>query len=339
HYNMLHGLESLRASFSNFLKRKLNFVEVEADNIVIQSGASSICENLAFVLCDSGEGILIPAPFYTGFSYDFEKRFSAQLIPFQLDPINKFEFNYKAMLTAYDESRIKIKALLITNPNNPTGSLYTKEELLIIIDFCKERDIDLITDDVYALATFSDDEYQCAVNLAGDYAHRVHLIYSMAKDFSLGGFKVGFFYTKNIEIYNAMRDTSYFCTVSTATQYLVNNVLDNLEWITNFLKISKKRLQVAYTCLKDNLNWDIPIIEAGIFVFIDFSQLLKESSQRGELDLFDRFWDDTKINITPGQYFGCSTPGYFRVCFANPEKDILEFCKRVNIFIEKNIQK
>ena len=155
----------------------------------------------------------------------------------------------------------------------------------------------------------------------------------MAKDFCLGGFKTGFLYTENKDVYQAMRDASYFCTVSTVGQEYVSRLFLNKS-IHHFFESSSNKIMRAYNLLKENLNWDIPSIEAGIFFFIDFRKLLKSKTLESEIKIVEDFWSKTKINITPGQFFGMLEPGFFRVCFARPDEEIKEFCSRVNNFLK-----
>lgn len=332
HYNYVHGMPELHQAASIFFKKHIG-LDTKEENFIVQSGSSAICENLAFVICDEGEGVLVPTPYYTGFSHDFEKRFKAKLVGFPLNPDNNFSLDEEAMEVAIKKSNIKIKAFLLTNPNNPTGRCYTKSELKIIVSFCKKHHLHLITDDVYAKSVHKGNQYLNVFDYAGDWRENTHYIYSMAKDFCLGGFKTGFLYTENKEVFSAMRDASYFCTVSTAGQEFVSRLFLN-ESIHLFFENSSSKIMRAYDLLKNNLNWDIPQIEAGIFFFIDFRKLLKYQTLEAEIELFESFWEKTKINITPGQFFGMTEPGFFRVCFARPDDEIKEFCKRVNDFLE-----
>ena len=120
HYNYVHGMPELHHAASVFFNKHIG-LNANKENFIVQSGSSAICENLAFVICDEGEGVLVPTPYYTGFSHDFEKRFKAKLVGFPLNSNDNFSLDEVSMERAIQNSDIKIKAFLLTNPNNPTA--------------------------------------------------------------------------------------------------------------------------------------------------------------------------------------------------------------------------
>lgn len=329
HYNNTHGMSEIHQAFTSLFKTNL-MLDLDPKKIIIQAGSSAICENLSFCLFDEGDALLVPAPFYTGFYHDFEKRFKAKIIPFALNVNDHFSLDIKALEKAYNTHQ-SIKALLITNPNNPTGRCYTKEELALFVEFCEKNDLHLITDDVYAKSVHQNGSYTHVYELSQSWRHKTHFIYSMAKDFCLGGFKIGVFHTENEELFKAMKDASYFCTVSSPAQHIVAKLIQGE--VDNLFTESSKRITQTHRFIKDNLKLPVPNIDAGIFFFMDFRSLLEDKSFDGELKLFDDFFNSTKINITPGKFFGMSEPGFFRVCFAKPFDEVKEFCHRVNDFI------
>ncbi|MEX0799529.1 MAG: aminotransferase class I/II-fold pyridoxal phosphate-dependent enzyme, partial [Bacteriovoracaceae bacterium] len=84
HYPPVHGLLELRKAFAAFAKEFLNAGNLNPEHIAVQSGVSSVCEALSFCLFEEGDELIVPAPFYSGFSFDFEARFKVKLVSVQL---------------------------------------------------------------------------------------------------------------------------------------------------------------------------------------------------------------------------------------------------------------
>jgi aspartate/methionine/tyrosine aminotransferase len=321
-YQETYGMEFLRIAYSEFSKNHLG-LSLDANNIVIQCGVSALCESLSYSMLDEGDALLVPAPFYPGFFYDFSIRFKVELIPVQLSPKDSYNHDvalFEQQLKLAKENGKKVKGLLITNPHNPTGKILNKNEMQDLMDFAEEHHLEIIADEIYALSMVNPQKkFISFYEIAGENSDHIHLLYGMAKDFGLSGFKVGFFHTTNERLLKAMQAVSYFHTVSSQTQVTIANLLKDKEWITDFANQNQKALKQCFQSMK-RLNIPMYPTEAGIFCYADFSSYLKSQDQSGEMELFNQFLHQHKISMTPGQAFQDSNPGYFRICFAKSEK-------------------
>lgn len=323
HYATLYGIEELRNSYSKFVKRYLD-IDLAPEDIVTQTGVTSLCESLSFVLFDKEDEVLIPAPYYTGFQYDFEGRFNCKLIPVQLNQGEHQIGMFDKFITN------KTKAILLTHPHNPTGEILTQEFLSYCIKLTKDNDLHLICDEVYALSRHDlSNKFTSVFNIKTDYQN-IHHLYGVAKDLTLAGFKCGFFTSKNKDVLNAMKSVSYFHPVSTLTQIAISELLENNELI-NFFEKSANKISENLNFVKKNCpNLKIQEPKAGIFFIADLSYFLESDSFEAEINLYDILLNEYGINITPGQAMGLDRPGFFRVCYAKKETELNEFCKRIN---------
>ncbi len=324
HYDVLYGSESFRNALASFMSRKLN-VSIEADKLAIASGSSAIIDMLVSVLCDAEDGIIIPSPYYPGFDHDLKVRSSVEPVPAYLDVKDEFKLTKDVLQEAVinaSKRDIKVKALIITSPNNPLGRVYTREELEMCIAFCKEHKLELIADELYACSVFDGSEFVSLLELASKSGLQIHHVYGFAKDFTLSGFKVGCLYSTREEVLEAVRELTYFSPVSTHTQHVLSELLNDETFVDSFISTNQQRLNNAWSRTKQALdNADIPYVEpsAGFFVWIDLSKYLKKKSFDSEMDLYNKLVDDAKVNISPGKVFHCEVPGWFRVCYARPE--------------------
>lgn len=193
-YSHSAGIYSYRQRLTDYY-RKYD-IHITPEQIVVSTGGS---EALLFAIntcLDPGEELIIPEPFYAnynGFSTNagavVKPIFSSIDTGFALPPISEFE-------KAINE---KTKAILICNPNNPTGYLYSKEELETLRDIVKKHDLFLITDEVYREFCYDGNHHYSAMYLEGVDDH-VILVDSVSKRYSACGFRIGCLITRNKEV-------------------------------------------------------------------------------------------------------------------------------------------
>ena len=176
------------------------------------------------------------------------------------------------------------KAIIITNPNNPLGKIYTKNELLIFINYCNMKSIHLIVDEIYALSVFDDDVnnddkfHSVTTILENKLNDNVHVIWGLSKDFGVSGLRAGFLYTQNKLLLASLSNFNMAFEVSNIVQEIYEDILSDHTFIKDYLALNSKLIQESYVLLTTGLNkLKIPYFHchAGIFLFVDMSHLLK----------------------------------------------------------------
>jgi aspartate aminotransferase len=196
-YGPSAGYESYRKKLAQFYTNQ--DVKVSFEDIMITTGGS---EALLFALgsiMDQGDEIIIPEPFYANYSA-FSAESGATVVPvvstietgFALPPIEEFE----KLITP------KTKAILICNPSNPTGHLYSELEILQLGKLAKQYDLFLIADEVYREFIYDEDIHYSVMNLEG-LEQNVIMIDSVSKRYSMCGARIGCMVTKNKEVISA----------------------------------------------------------------------------------------------------------------------------------------
>lgn len=192
-YSHSAGNESLRKKLAAYYQ-KID-IDVDYRDILITIGGSEAINFAYYCILNYGDDVLVPEPFYSNY-YGFTTETGARMIPvrstiengFALPPIDEFE---KVMTP-------RTKAIMICNPNNPTGYVYSKEELMRIRDLVKEYDLFLICDEAYR--EFCYDEKHYSVLQLDDIADNTILIDSFSKRYSECGIRIGSLVTRNKEI-------------------------------------------------------------------------------------------------------------------------------------------
>jgi aspartate/methionine/tyrosine aminotransferase len=195
-------------------------------------------------------------------------------------------------------------------------------------EFASRYAVHVIFDEVYAESLLPGVRHYSGLRLASPW---VHVVYGFAKDFGLSGYKVGILHTENPEVLQAAKDSAYFHTVSTLTQRVLAGVLASPR-LEEFFAQLRARLDASFRQATGELTkGGIPFVTAqgGILLWIDLRAFLPAASFAGERELCDRILRDCRVNISPGQAFHCSEPGWFRLCFTTPESHRREGLRRL----------
>ena len=197
-YSPSQGILSLRAKMVSYYAEY--GIDLSPDEIIITTGGSEAVE-FAYMAClDPGDEIIVTDPSYANYMA-FAQSCGAVIKPihtsiddgFKLPPVEKFE----------EQITPRTKAILICNPNNPTGYLYTKEEMRRIRDIVKKYDLFLFSDEVYREFIYSKEPYISACHLEG-IENNVVLIDSVSKRYSECGIRIGALITKNKDVREAV---------------------------------------------------------------------------------------------------------------------------------------
>ena len=197
-YSRSEGSETYRQKLARYYKQ--HHIEVNADDIIITTGGS---EALLFTfgsIMDPDDEIIIPEPFYANYN-GFSAAQGVNVIPV----VSKIDSNFALPAIEIFEALItsKTKAILICNPGNPTGYLYSKKEILQLTKLVKKHDLFLITDEVYREFTYDGHKHHSIMAIEGLEDHAI-MIDSVSKRYSMCGARIGCMVTKN----KSVRDTA-----------------------------------------------------------------------------------------------------------------------------------
>ncbi len=203
-----HGREVLEygpsAGFTSYRKKLVEYysrfnIEVEMENILVTTGGSEALIFAMMAITDPEDEIIVPEPFYTNYN-GFATEAAAKIIPitsyinddFQLPPIDSIR----------EKITDRTKAIMICNPNNPTGYVYSKEELEALRQIVLEKDLFLLSDEVYREFCYDGLEHFSIMQMEG-IEDRAIMLDSVSKRYSACGARVGTIVTKNMDVINS----------------------------------------------------------------------------------------------------------------------------------------
>lgn len=196
-YSPSQGFESYRVKLARYYNSKN--IQVTADDIIITAGGSEAISFALMSCMNPGDEIIIPEPFYANYN-GFAVAAGIQVVPipssiednFALPPIDAFE---KA-ITA------RTKAIMICNPNNPTGYLYSREELEVLRNIALKHNLFILSDEAYREFCYDDQQHFSVMELEGLEEHAI-LLDTISKRYSACGARIGALVTKNKAVYAA----------------------------------------------------------------------------------------------------------------------------------------
>lgn len=251
-----------------------------------------------------------------------------------------------ALELAYENARrddIKVKGVLMTNPSNPLGTTMDRDTFKMLLSFVNQKRIHLICDEIFSGSIFKQAEFLSVCELLEEEPaydkNLIHIAYSLSKDMGLPGFRVGVIYSYNDMVVRCARRMSSFGLVSSQTQHLLSHMLNDDDFTSKYLLENKRRLHKRheeFTLGLEKFGIKCLPSTAGLFVWMDLRQFLKENTKNGELELWRAIIGDVKLNVSPGSSFHCTEPGWFRVCFANMDDATMHIAlKRIRDFADK----
>lgn len=196
-YSHSAGMESYRKKLVEYYKR--NNIDVNQNQIIVTTGGS---EAIAFAIMscmDPGDELIIPEPFYANYN-GFSTSAGVKVVPIPSSIENGFALpSIDAFEKAVTE---RTKAIMICNPNNPTGYLYSAEELNVLKEICLKHDLFLFSDEAYREFCYDGKKHISALSLPGLEQHAI-LLDTISKRYSACGGRIGAFVTRNQQVLDA----------------------------------------------------------------------------------------------------------------------------------------
>jgi len=193
-YTSSNGSLEYRSKLADYYKTKN--IEVTAEDIIVTTGGSEALSFAISTVADANDEIIIPEPFYANYN-GFAVQNNVKVVPVEAKLENNFALPaidaFEALITKHT------KAILICNPGNPTGYVYTKQEIIQLAELVKKYNLFLIADEVYREFIYSDAQHHSVLSIEGIEEHAI-LIDSVSKRYSMCGARIGCVVSKNVQV-------------------------------------------------------------------------------------------------------------------------------------------
>jgi len=328
-YDAAPGLTELRNAIVEKLKTE-NGLNYKTEEIVVSSGAKHAITNALIAITDPGDEIIIPKPYWVSYP-EMVKLTGGTPILVDTQGSNSFKLTAEELENAITD---KTKALFITNPSNPTGAVYTKDDLKGIVELCVKKDIYIIADEIYERICYLD-EFTSIASFSEEAKAITITINGLSKSAAMTGWRLGYTAT-NAEMAKAISSIQGHLVShpSTITQWAAVEAVQNCQADTQEMVSHYKSRRNEAIKLFGEID-ELSIIEpnGAFYVMINTSELNKYlgNQESYSIEICNRLLDDHRVALVPGIAFG--NDDYIRMSYAASIENVREGIKRLSDFI------
>ena len=324
-YTSNSGLMELREEICRYLHRKQGLVYQPQTDVFITVGGSEAIDVAFRVMLDPGDEVLIPQPSYVSY---LPCAYMAGGEPkvIELKAENEFKLTRQELEEAITD---KTKILVLPFPNNPTGSVMTKEELEALVDVIIEHDIFVLSDEIYSELTYCGDHVSIA-SFPG-MRERTIVINGFSKAYAMTGWRLGYA-AGPTEIISQMIKLHQFAIMCapTTSQYAAVEALRNGDDDVAYMRESynERRRYLMHRFKEMGLSCFEPF--GAFYVF----PCIKEFGMTSE-EFAERLLEEENVAVVPGTAFGDSGEGFLRISYAYSLEALKEALARIEVFIKR----
>ncbi len=331
-YSPSQGYESYREKLAGYYQK--NKIDIDKNDLLITSGGSEALSIAIGSIADPGDEIIIPEPFYANYN-GFAKQNAVNVVPihssidenFALPPISEFE----KLISP------KTKAILYSNPGNPTGYVYSKEEVAQLRDLALKYDIYIIADEVYREFIYGNTRHHSILHQEGMENHAI-IIDSVSKRYSMCGARIGTFITKNKKLMQtAMLFAQARLSPPTLGQIASEAAIDTPQsYFDEVISEYKERRDTLIERLKDIKGIKISEPKGAFYIIVE---LPVDNTDKFARWLLENFNDKNEtVMVAPASGF-YSTPGQgskeIRIAYVLKKEDLIRSAEILKAAVEK----
>lgn len=335
-YTPVGGIPSLKNAIVDKFKND-NGLDYKAEEIVVGVGGKQCIFNLCLSVLDAGDEVVIPAPYWVSYE-DIAVLTGAEAKIISTTIEDNFKITAEQLDTALTE---KTKLVFLNSPSNPTGSVYTKEELVQLATvFHKYPNVIIASDDIYEHINLNDQVFNNIVMVDPSLKDRSVILNGVSKAYSMTGWRIGYAAgpTKIIKAMTKLQSQSTSNPSSISQAAAETALRGNNECIAEMVKEFKLRHTYVVESI-NSINGLSCIPAEGAFYAFPYAQdaidrLFKANviSKNNDIGLCEYLLDKANVAVVPGSAFGAE--GYFRLSFATSMENLVEAISRIKKAVE-----
>ncbi|MGB5634805.1 MAG: pyridoxal phosphate-dependent aminotransferase [Waterburya sp.] len=324
-YGAVVGELRLRQAIANKLQQDNN-LNYQAENIIVTNGGKFSLFNLMQALIESGDEVIIPAPYWLSYP-EMVKLASGTPIIVETAAENDYKITPQQLEQAITP---QTKLFVFNSPSNPTGAVYAPDEVRALAKVIVEQDILVVCDEIYEKIIYDNGEHLSIGSIDESIFARTIVSNGFAKSYSMTGWRVGYG-AAPLEIIQAMakiqgHSTSNVCTFA---QYGAIAALESSqECVQEMLTAFAKRRSYMYQAINDIPQLSCPKPDGAFYLFVDISQTGKKS-----FDFCKELLETKQVAAIPGVAFG--TDNCIRLSYATDMDTIKKGIKRLAEFVNQ----
>lgn len=324
HYTHVLGRPALREAIAAKQSR-LQGIGVHADNVALVAGAQNGLFATSLCLFSHGDEVLVPEPMYLTYEACIHAS-GARIATIEQPAANGFRLTRAALEKAISA---KTRGIALATPCNPTGNVYSREELELVAEVAREHDLWVISDEVYGQITY-DQPHLSIASLPG-MAERTVVLNSLSKTHAMTGWRVGWVVAPTALVGHL--DNLLLCMLYGLPGFIQEAAIKALELddevVSDARTVYRRRRDLVVAGLGDIADLDCRVPQAGMFMLVDV--------RRTGLSSMDFAWQlfrATGVSVLDAQAFGASAEGFVRISFTVADDTLKDACQRISGFVE-----
>ncbi|MBS9335870.1 pyridoxal phosphate-dependent aminotransferase [Fructobacillus papyrifericola] len=329
-YTPVGGTLSLRKGIAQLAER-LTGQELSAKQVTVTTGAKMALYALSQILVNPGDLVVAAKPYWVSYA----EQVGLAGGRFEALGDDRFGKLTVAALNALDE---KPKVILLNNPTNPSGVLYSKAELQAILDWAEAADCFLIVDEIYGRLVYNGAHFTSVLSLAQLNNRKLIVVDGVSKSYSMTGWRIGWALADEQIIAELNKVLGHMTSNPTAVAQAAAEaaVTGDQQMVESIRQVFEKRLNTTYAAIQELPGLTVSDKPEGAFYFFIKieDELLKRLHLNSSADFAKVLLEEEKVALPAGEGFG--KPGYLRLSYAKDQAAINEALKRIKRFITKD---
>ena len=332
-YTEVGGTLALRKAIAAELSA-VHKTTVEPDAVLVSNGAKHSLYNLFMALIDPGDEVLIPAPYWVSYP-DMVMLAGGRPVILETKAEDDFAVTAQQVAAA---CTARTRAIVLNNPSNPTGAVYTRAQIEALAKVVVEKDLLVISDDIYRQLVYGDAEYVSIAAISPELAARTILVDGVSKTYAMTGWRIGYTaVSKNgplplIKAMAKIQGQSTSNPTNTAQTATLAALTGSQDCVAQMRKAFDERRQEMVKLLRAIPNVKCREPKGAFYAFPDVSAYIGKKSPEGsilddDVQLCDWLVEVGKVAVVPGSGFGA--PGFVRLSYATSMDNIREGVARL----------
>ena len=333
-YTAAAGTKDLKEAVQKKFKKD-NGLDYDLDQIIISNGAKHSLFNTFQTILNPGDEVIISRPYWVSYP-ETVKLGGGVPVYVDAEEENDFKMKIEDLKKAVTD---KTKALILNSPNNPTGCVYSREELKEIADLAVKEDFFVVSDEIYEELIYGDAEHVSIASFGEEIKERTIVINGMSKAYAMTGWRIGFAAGPK-EIVDIMSNIQSHATSNpnSIAQYASTVGLNESKKVTKeMVKAFKERRNYMVKTINDMAKVSCKKPEGAFYVMMNIENLIGKKYEGKEIDgsmtFADILLEESKVAVIPGKAFG--NDKFVRLSYATSLEDIKRGLERVKEFVNK----
>lgn len=332
-YTPAGGLPALKQVIIEKLARD-NKLEYKPNEILVGVGAKHVLYTLFQVILNEGDEVIIPIPYWV--SYPEQVKLAGG-VPVYIESTS--EQNYKITASQLRETITdKTKAVIINSPSNPSGMVYTREELAEIAAVAVEKDILIVSDEIYEKLLYNGLEHFSIAQVSEEVKSRTIVINGVAKSHSMTGWRIGYA-AGNAQIINSMADLASHSTsnpTTTSQHATIEAYNGSQDSVEEMRRAFEARLETIYPKLNAIPGFRVVKPQGAFYFLPDVSEAAEKTGYESVDDFATALLTEANVAVVPGSGFG--VPTTIRLSYATSLELLEEAVRRIDQFVKSKWQ-